>query len=572
MNNRNYEKWLRHDELERELKEELNSMDEKQIEEAFYREISFGTGGMRGIMGAGTNRINTYTIKKATKGVSKWIESQGEDAMDRGVAIAYDCRLNSKQFAQIAGAVLATRGINVYLFEELRPTPELSFAVRELNAFMGIVITASHNPPKYNGYKLYDSNGCQLVPSQIKPIIDNIISIEDSFSIESLPIEELIKLGRVKLIGQDIDKKYIERIEALTTENKNNLEKIKIVYTPLHGAGYELMKRSFETFNYKDVYFEPSQIIPDGNFSTVDLPNPENKEAFELALKLANKVKADLVIATDPDADRMGIAVLNKLGDYKLLTGNQVGALLIDYIIAERAKENKLDSDFRIINTIVTSDFGAAIGRRYGIETDSTLTGFKYIGEKIAEYESNGNQKFLFGYEESYGYLIGDFVRDKDAIQSAILFSEMASSYKKMGYTPYEKLQRLYEYYGYYKEELISFKLEGKEGSEKIKFILDEIRNEPERIVKWKDINYIEDYETGKKLYEKRDVENLNLPKSNVLKFNLKDNSWLALRPSGTEPKLKIYIGVCENDEIASEKKLEELKTKCNDFINSVIG
>lgn len=557
-----YKKWLEFKGLDTELQEELKEMNSDEIEDAFYKTLEFGTGGMRGVIGAGLNRMNKYTIRKANYGFGKYLFNKyGKDVL-RGVVIAHDNRNKSVEFAKESASVLASFGIKTYLFDKLRPTPELSFAVRELNAIGGIVVTASHNPPKYNGYKIYDEEGCQLVPKYADQVIELVESVDDVFKIDYIEYSELLKSGMSVIIGKEMDELYLEQVNTVQLR-KDVEKKIKIVFTPLHGTsatvGYEALNR-----NGYDVYPVAEQMIPDPNFSTVASPNPENKEAFEYAIKYGKELNADILIATDPDADRLGVACLHD-GEYILLTGNQTGAILVDYILRTRKEMGTLPKKGMVYNTIVTSQFGATIAKSYGMDVTSTLTGFKFIGEQAKLIEDT-EYEFVFGYEESYGYVIKDFVRDKDAIQALLLLSEVANIGKLGGKTLYDYLLFLYEEFGYYYEDLANVVLEGVAGANKIKEIINYFRNNAPSIVSGQKVVKVEDYDLSIK-YENGNESTIDLPKSNVLKYTLEDGSWFVLRPSGTEPKLKIYIGVLGNSLNDSKEKNKLIK---NDVLNII--
>jgi phosphoglucomutase len=549
-------KWLNYKNLDPSLKEELMNKNDKELEDMFYTTLSFGTGGMRGILGAGINRLNIYTIRRANNGLAQYIiNNTDEKELSRGVVIAHDNRHMSKEFALESAKVLGAYGIKSYLFTDLRPTPELSFAVRYLNALSGIVVTASHNPPNYNGYKIYDEYGCQYTPRYADKIIEYVNKTGDIFSIKTLDVSQLISRGLLEYIDKDIDKAYLDLVKSVAI-NKDVDKKIKIVFTPLHGTSGYLGTRLLKEEGY-DVYPVEEQMVNDPNFSTVKLPNPEEKSAFELAIKLGEKIKADLLIATDPDADRLGIAVLND-DKYLLLNGNQTGALLIYYILTQKKRLGKLPKKGVVFNTIVTSDLGAKIARSYSMDIISTLTGFKFIGEQ-ARYLEKEDREFVFGYEESYGYVVNDGVRDKDSLQATILISEAANYYlTKENKTLYDKLIEIYAQYGFYLEGLKNIHLLGKEGQDKIARIMDYFRNNPPQEINGHAIIKIEDFELSKR-YANKKVETIDLDKSNVLKYYLDNESWFVLRPSGTEPKLKIYAGVIGNSLENSKEMVDEL-------------
>jgi len=560
-----YDSWLNHTHLEEELKQELITIKgkPKEIEERFYKDLEFGTGGLRGIIGAGTNRMNLYTVRKATLGLANFIVSQGQEAMEQGVAIAYDSRQYSNVFAMEASKVLASKHIKAFLFKELRPTPLLSFAVRELGAFAGIVITASHNPAEYNGYKVYNQDGNQITEEMANDIYHEIKAINNPLEIKVEGFEKYIDQGLVTYIDEEIDNAYDQKVESLLL-NENLIrqkgEQIKIIYTPLHGTGNKPVRRILSRVGFKEVYVVPEQEFPDSKFSTVKAPNPEEKDVFQLALQLANEKNADIIMATDPDADRLGILV-KILDEYKALNGNQLGALILHYLLQQNSKQGTLPKNAALIKTIVTSDLGTEIATGFGVETENTLTGFKYIGEKIKEYQQTASHTFIFGYEESYGYLVGDFVRDKDAVQITVIVAEMALYYKQQGKTLFDVLEEIYQEFGYYMEDLISVTLSGIEGNKIIQEIVSQFRANPPKEIGGLKVIKIEDYQ----LQKSQDLASnktsiISLPKSNVLKMILEDQSWFTIRPSGTEPKIKLYLSVVGSSKAESETKLNHLK------------
>lgn len=560
-----YEKWLAFDALEPTLREELLRMDETGKKDAFYKSLEFGTGGMRGVLGAGTNRMNIYTIRKANAGFARYLQEQFPSELDRGVVIAHDNRHKSRAFAIESAGVLARHGIKSYLFEDLRPTPELSFAVRHLHAIGGIVVTASHNPPQYNGYKIYDEDGCQLVPALADQVIDHVEAIADVFTIDSMSYEELIATRHLTILGQDVDEAYLEQVDTVQLHAKDE-KTVTIVFTPLHGTSATIGTEALRRNGY-EVIEVAKQMTPDPEFSTVKSPNPENKEAFEMAIALGKQEGADLLIATDPDADRLGVAVWHE-DDYVLLTGNQTGALMLHYLLSERQLQGTLPKKGMVYNTIVTSQFGAVIAKAFGMGVSSTLTGFKFIGEQAKRLEGTDTE-FVFGYEESYGYVIKDFVRDKDSIQALLLVAEVANRMKHQGRTLYDYLLDLYATYGYFIEDLVNIVLEGAAGEAKIKRILSSVRDQKPSRIAGLDVITVEDYLVGKR-YGKDEVESLSLPSSNVLKFLLEDGSWFVLRPSGTEPKLKIYIGVTGDTLAGATTKNQTIKDEVLRLIDSI--
>lgn len=568
-----YKQWLDSPIIDEATKEELRSIagDEKEIEDRFYKDLEFGTGGLRGIIGAGSNRINRYTIGKATQGLANYIKSQGKDAMDRGVAIAYDSRRCSSEFANHAALVLNANCIKTYIYEELQPTPILSYTVRSLGTIAGIVVTASHNPPEYNGYKVYWEDGAQVTNNRDVEIIREVKKVEDFSSVKLMDEEEAKKKGLYNIVGQDIIDSYIAKVKALSV-NKDIIREmgsdLKIVYTPLHGSGNKPVRRVLKELGFKHVSVVPEQEHPDPNFSTVRYPNPEERESLELAIELAKKEGADIVIGTDPDCDRVGVVVRNRDGEYIGLTGNQVGALLVEYYLGALKAKGRLPHDAIVIKTIVTSELGAEIAKHYGAEVVNTLTGFKFICGKIREFEETGYGTFVFGYEESYGYLAGDFVRDKDGVIASMLICEMVAYYKSKGMTLYDALEDIWDRFGYYRDELRTITLVGKEGMEKIKSIMEGLRRDQPHEMAGVEVEEIEDYRESKKVNLKTGEESsIDLPKSNVLKYKLVDDSWFAIRPSGTEPKIKLYFSVKGEDRQLVDKRMEQLIYHVRDII-----
>ena len=530
-----YSNWIAHVGEYEELYNELLQMDEVQKEEAFYKDIKFGTGGIRGIMGAGSNRLNIFTVRKVAQGYSNYINDHKGN--EKGIVIGYDNRKNSKQFAKECANVLAINGIKVYLFDSLRPTPELSFAIRELQTFGGIVITASHNPKEYNGLKLYNQDGCQCVPRESDVIISYIDKIKDVFSITIR--EEDTK--NIKMISSDIDECYYEALYSVQENQEVPKDKIHIVYTPLHGTGNIPVRTMLERLGYEIECVE-EQCPPYEDYRNARSINPENKKSFEVAQQQAQRSKADIIIATDPDCDRLGIAVKHE-GTYVYLTGNQTGAILLEYLLTSKYKKGTLPENGIVFNTIVTSSLGERICKKYGVEVESTLTGFKYIGDKIEEYQ--GKKTFLFGYEESFGYLIKDFVRDKDGVQSCILIAEACAYYNEQGKTLVDVLEDIYEEYGNFIDSQENKTYQGKEGLEEIERIVDTYRNEEVEYMEERKVIAKEDYKLSKRYIDGR-VEEISLPKSNVIKFHLHDGSWIVVRPSGNEPKIKLYKDLLE--------------------------
>ena len=568
-----YKKWCESPEFDEETKKELLAIkdDEKEIEDRFYKELEFGTAGLRGIIGAGTNRMNKYTVGKATQGLANYILEQG--TQNKGVAISYDSRKMSKEFSMQTALILCANGIKTYLFESLRPVPELSFAIRELKCTAGIMITASHNPPKYNGYKVYWDDGAQIVSPRDKDIIAKVRAVENFTQIKEISEEEAKNKGLLNFVGKEMDDKYIEKLKSLVLNPdivKEQGKKLKVVYTPLHGTGNMVAERLLKEIGIENLYVVPEQKEPDGNFPTVDYPNPEDLKAFTLALELAKKVDADVVLATDPDADRLGIFTKDeKTGEYKTYTGNMSALLIAEYRISQMKEKGILPENGMIITTIVSSNLTKAIGEYYGLEVIEVLTGFKNIGAIMRKAEENQDKKYVFGFEESYGCLIGDYARDKDGIAAVMALCEAACYYKSKNKTLWDQMNDIYEKYGYYKEAQVSIVREGAEGAEEIKQMMTNTRNKDiekigdYKVLTFKDIekDYVKDMVSG-------EISKTGLPKSNVLYYELEDNSWCCVRPSGTEPKIKLYMGIKgKTDEEASEK-LEKLKTAMLKIVN----
>lgn len=552
--------WMESVNVSEKIKKELKGIiDEKEIEDRFYKNLEFGTGGLRGIIGAGTNRMNIYTVAKATQGYSEYLNKHFENP---SIAIAYDSRNMSEEFAKATALTFAANDIKVYLFEDLRPTPELSFTVRKLNCSGGIVITASHNPKQYNGYKVYGSDGGQITDEIAKEIIGYINKLHIFDDVKIMDEKEALDKGLLSYIGEDIDKEYIKNVKSLVIRKdlvKEKASDLNIIYTPIHGSGNKPVRRVLHELGFKNVKVVKEQENPDGNFPTASYPNPEDKSVFKLALEMAKFENPDIIFGTDPDCDRIGVVVKDNSGDYKVLTGNQTGMLLADYILKSLKDEGRLSSKGAIIKTIVTTEGVKNIADFYGVELINTLTGFKYIGEKIGEFENTKSNDFIFGLEESYGYLAGTFVRDKDAVIASTLISEMALYYKEKGLTLYEALIELYEKFGYTQEKLISIELAGKEGQEKIAKCIDTLRNNPIKEVLGVKVKTLFDYKLSKEIDNNTSSEReINLPKSNVLKYILEDNSWFVIRPSGTEPKMKIYLAIEAKNLNESNEKIEE--------------
>lgn len=568
-----YEEWCNDEIFDNETKEELLGIkdNDNEIKERFYKDLEFGTAGLRGIIGAGTNRMNKYTVTKATQGLANYILKQG--GQDKGVVIAFDSRRMSPEFSNEAALCLNANGIKTYIFESLRPTPELSFSVRKLGCIAGIVITASHNPPEYNGYKVYWEDGAQIVSPKDKEIITEVNNVTDYKEIKTISKVEAVEKGLYNVIGEEIDNEYINELKKLVL-NKDVISKVqkdlKIVYTPLHGTGNIPVKRILRELGFENVYVVPEQELPDGDFPTVNYPNPEDAKAFELALKLAKSIDADIVLATDPDADRLGVyAKDSKTGEYKSFTGNMSGLLIAEYELSQKKEKGILPINGALIKTIVSSNMADAIAKEYDICLIEVLTGFKYIGEQIKLFEQNHNFEYLFGFEESYGCLIGTHARDKDAIVAVMALCEAAAYYKSKGITLWDQMINIYEKYGYYKEGLVSITMKGIEGAEKIKSMLENFRKNPLKEISNYRVEAMRDYNTGKIFnYIDGKEYSTNLPKSNVLYYDLEDSAWCCVRPSGTEPKIKFYIGVKGNNDKDAEIKLQELKEEINKLAN----
>lgn len=566
-----YKKWCTSDVFDAETKKELINIknDNKEIEDRFYKELEFGTAGLRGVIGAGTNRMNIYTVGKATQGLANYIKKQhGED---RGVAISYDSRHMSPEFSKEAALILNANGIKTYLFDSLRPVPELSFAVRELKCIAGIMITASHNPPKYNGYKVYWEDGAQIVPPVDKDIITEVNNITDYGEIKKISQEEAENKKLYNIIGKEIDEKYMDTLQKLVL-NPDIIKKqkdLKIVYTPLHGTGNIPVRTILKRLGFENVYIVKEQELPDGDFPTVDYPNPEDPKAFNLALELAKEKDADIVLATDPDADRLGVyAKDSKTGEYKSFTGNMSGLLIAEYELSQKQERNLIPANGVLIKTIVSSNLADSIAKNYNIELKEVLTGFKYIGEQIKIFEQTNENTYLFGFEESYGCLIGTHARDKDGIAAVMALCEAAAYYKEKGLTLWDQMINIYEKYGYYKEDLLSLTLEGASGARKIKEMMDNLRNNvPSKIGEYK-VEKFRDYKTEKiiDMETKEEVET-GLPVSNVLYFDLENDSWVCVRPSGTEPKIKFYVGVKGSNMSDAENKVKKLKDDLKELI-----
>lgn len=573
----NYKKWCEDTYFDEATRAELKAIEgnDKEIQERFYKDLEFGTGGLRGIIGAGTNRLNIYTVSKATQGFANYIIKQGEDAVKKGVAIAFDSRRMSPEFAEITALVLNGNGIKTYIYPSLRPTPMLSFAVRELNCTGGVVITASHNPPEYNGYKVYWADGGQVPYPRDEAIIEEVNAVTDFHTIKTANKDEAVKAGLFNVIGEEVDEAFDKNVLAqiVNPEIIKEQHDLKIVYTPIHGSGNKPVRRVLEKAGFENVTVVPEQELPDSEFTTVGYPNPENPAVFELAIKLAEKIDADIILGTDPDCDRVGAVVKTKDGSYTVLTGNMTGTLICNYICSQKAKLGTLPKNGALVSTIVSSEMTKAIAKKYNLAYFDVLTGFKYIGEKIKEFEQTGDYQYVFGFEESYGCLSGTYARDKDAVVASLLICEMAAYYKSRGMSLYDGLMELYDTYGVYKEIIHSITLKGIEGIENMKKIMDTLRKDaPSEIAGVKVTetrDYLEDkivdVATGK-------VSPTNLPKSNVLYFTLADDTWFCVRPSGTEPKIKIYFGTKADTVENAEKKIATAQDGIMKVVNSVLG
>ena len=566
----NYQKWVDFAELPDYLRRDLENMDEKTKEDAFYTNLEFGTAGMRGLIGAGTNRINIYVVRQATEGLARLIESKGGNEKERGVAIAYDSRHFSPEFAFESAAVLAKHGIKSYVFESLRPTPELSFAVRHLNCFAGIMITASHNPAPFNGYKVYGEDGGQMPPHDADALTTYIRAIENPFAIEVADVEAEKASGLIEVIGEAVDAEYLKEVKDVNI-NPALIEEfgkdMKIVYTPLHGTGEMLARRALAQAGFDSVQVVEAQATPDPDFSTVKSPNPENQAAFALAEELGRQVGADVLVATDPDADRVGVEVLQKDGSYLNLSGNQIGAIMAKYILEAHKNAGTLPENAALCKSIVSTDLVTKIAESYGATMFNVLTGFKFIAEKIQEFEEKHNHTYMMGFEESFGYLIKPFVRDKDAIQAVLVVAELAAYYRSRGLTLADGIEEIYKEYGYYAEKTISVTLSGVDGAEQIKAIMAKFRNNAPKEWNGTAISVIEDFKEQTSTAADGSVTALTTPPSDVLKYTLADGSWIAVRPSGTEPKIKFYIAVVGETNEDSQAKIANIEAEINAFV-----
>ena len=562
-------KWEKFEGLEDYLKTQLENFSEKEKEEAFYAPLEFGTAGMRGIVGPGINCMNIYTVRQATEGLARLIETYGEEAKKRGVAIAHDSRHFSPEFALESAKVLVKHGIKAYVFEDLRPTPELSYAVRHLHTFAGIMITASHNPAAYNGYKVYGEDGGQMPPKDADALTEYVRQVENPLVVEVVTKEELEQSALFEWIGEAVDAAYLEEIKSVSVNPAllSNTKDLSVVYTPLHGTGLMLTKRALDQAGFTGLHVVSEQAVPDGDFTTVKSPNPEEAGAFEYAIRLGEETKADVLLATDPDADRMGAAVRQPDGTYQVITGNQIAAILLDYLLFAHQKAGTLPANAAAVKSIVSSELPTVIAEHYGAKMINVLTGFKFIAEQIKNYEETNAHTFMFGFEESYGYLVQPFVRDKDAIQAVLLLTEVAAHFKSEGKTLYDGLQALYEKYGYFLEKTISVTVQGLEGPAKIKALLDGLRKEVPSNFGGIKVSVAQDFAVNQQVDSQGVTSEIGLPTSNVLKYILEDGSWIAVRPSGTEPKIKFYMGVKAATQEEAEEKLAKFQKDLDAYI-----
>ena len=562
-------KWEKFEGLEDYLKTQLENFSEEEKEEAFYAPLEFGTAGMRGIVGPGINRMNIYTVRQATEGLARLIETYGEEAKKRGVAIAHDSRHFSPEFALESAKVLVKHGIKAYVFEDLRPTPELSYAVRHLHTFAGIMITASHNPAAYNGYKVYGEDGGQMPPKDADALTEYVRQVENPLAVDVVTKEELEQSALFEWIGEAVDAAYLEEIKSVSVNPAllSNTKDLSVVYTPLHGTGLMLTKRALDQAGFTGLQIVSEQAVPDGDFTTVKSPNPEEAGAFEYAIRLGEETKADVLLATDPDADRMGAAVRQPDGTYQVITGNQIAAILLDYLLFAHQKAGTLPANAAAVKSIVSSELPTVIAEHYGAKMVNVLTGFKFIAEQIKNYEETNAHTFMFGFEESYGYLVQPFVRDKDAIQAVLLLTEVAAHFKSEGKTLYDGLQALYEKYGYFLEKTISVTVQGLEGPAKIKALLDGLRKEVPSNFGGIKVALAQDFAVNQQVDAEGIVSEIGLPTSNVLKYILEDGSWIAVRPSGTEPKIKFYMGVKAATQEEAQEKLVKFQKDLDAYI-----
>lgn len=566
-----YQQWLNEENIPENLKNELKDLntDPEKCEDAFYAPLEFGTAGMRGILGAGINRMNIFTVRQATEGLARFMDTQDPETKRRGVAIAYDSRHMSPEFAMEAAKTLAKHDIPSFVFESLRPTPELSFAVRYFKAFAGIMITASHNPAAYNGYKVYGEDGGQMPPADADALTKYVRSIENSLKIDVLSDEEVAHSGLINIVGEEVDNAYLKEIKTVTINQEliNEMGKeLKLVYTPLHGTGKMLGEKALKQAGFEKFVLVPEQAVADPDFTTVKSPNPEEHSAFEYAIRLGEKEGADLLIATDPDADRLGAAVRMPNGDYQVLTGNQLGSIMIHYILEAHQQAGTLPQNAAVLKSIVSSELATAIAEKYNTKMFNVLTGFKFIAEKIQQYEEDHSQTFMFGFEESYGYLVKPFVRDKDAIQALVLLAEVAAFYKKQGKTLYDGLQDIFEEFGYFEEKTISVTMSGIEGSGKIKALMAKCREQAPTEFAGIQVTQTEDFKELTRTFADGQTEQLQTPPSDVLKYHLEDGSWIAIRPSGTEPKIKFYLATKATSSSEASEKIAAFEAVVNEL------
>ncbi|KOY75814.1 putative phosphoglucomutase [Apilactobacillus kunkeei] len=571
-----YQKWVDQPNLNESVKHDLAKIanNNEEINDAFGTNMSFGTAGMRGLIGAGINRMNIYTVRQATEGLASYMDTLDEESKKRGVAISFDSRYHSKEFAYEAARVLGQHNIKSYVFDDIRPTPELSFAIRHLHTFAGVMITASHNPMQYNGYKIYGQDGGQMPPKASDMITDYVRKAEDVFAIDVADVKDLRDKDLLSVVGEDVDDAYLANVKTVNVNHdliKEVGKELKFVYTPLHGTGKIICRRALDNVGFKNYSLVKEQAIADPEFPTVDFPNPEFPEAFNYAIKLGNKENADVLIATDPDADRLGAAVRQPDGSYELMTGNQIASVLLDYILTAKKNANELPADGTVVKSIVSTELATKIANNYGVEMQNVLTGFKYIAEKIKDFEENKDHTFLFGFEESFGYLIKPFVRDKDAIQSTVLLAEVAAYYKQKGQTLYDGLQSIYKKYGYHEEKTISKTFSGIEGKEKMANIMNELRSNPLNEFNNQKVESLEDFQTSTKTNADGSTETIELPEANVLKYWLDDGTWFAIRPSGTEPKIKFYLGTVDDSAEAVNNKLKTYEDAVDQLIEQLV-
>ena len=568
-----YKVWKNNNDLESSLKKELDGLagDKDALEDAFYAPLEFGTAGMRGVLGAGINRMNIYTVRQATEGLASFMDTLNDDVKKRGVAISYDSRHHSQEFAYESAKVLGAHGIKSFVFESLRPTPELSFTVRHLHTYAGIMITASHNPKEYNGYKIYGEDGAQMPPKESDLITKYIRQADDLFAIKVADKDKLISDKMLEVIGDQVDQAYLAEIKNVTINNElveKEGQTMKLIFSPLHGTGAMLGEKALHQAGFKNFTMVPEQAIADGDFPTVKKPNPEDAAAFDLSIKLGQEQNADLLIAVDPDADRLGAAVRQPDGEYQLLTGNQIAALMLNYILIAHEKDGSLSENAAVVKSIVSSEFATKIAEKHHARMINVLTGFKFIAEQIKDFQANNSQNFMFGFEESYGYLIKPFVRDKDAIQSLVMLAEVAAFYREQGKNLYDGLQDLFKEYGYFAEKTISRTFDGIEGAAQIESLMAKFRDEAPTSFAGYSVTAMEDFAKSEKKFADGTIETIELPEANVLKYLLEDGTWIAIRPSGTEPKIKFYIGTQADTNEKAQQKRADFEKAIDQFVN----